>query len=131
MTLPSPEHHDLPADAAIVVRVPEEGLTVYRLLEHETPRDDDFEPYLTRNQARLRNLPEVFRTSVSHWLTLDQAVAHSQRRPAFVAEVRLPSGNLIRLALTEQYDEGHVDVWGHPRDLFEAVERVVTSPGSA
>jgi hypothetical protein len=131
MTLPSPEDHGLPADAAIVARVPEEGLTVYRLLEHETPRGDDFEPYLTRNQARLKQLPEVFRTSVSHWLTLDQAVAHSQRRPAFVAELRLPSDSLIRVALTQQYDDGHIDVWSHPQDLVAAVERVVTSRGSA
>jgi hypothetical protein len=58
-------------------------------------------------------------------------VAQSQRRPAFVAELRLPSESLIRVALTEQYDEGHVDVWSHPRDLAVAVERVVTSPGSA
>ena len=60
MTLPSPEPYGLHADAAIVVRVPEEGLTVYRLLEHETPRDDDFEPYLTRNQASFGACPRSF-----------------------------------------------------------------------
>ena len=58
-------------------------------------------------------------------------MAHSQRRPAFVAELRLPSASLIRVALTEQYDEGHVDVWSHPQDLAAAVERVVASRGSA
>ncbi len=60
--LPTPELHGLPEDATIAVPVPAGGLTVHRLLEHEAPSDHDFEPTLSRNQAKLRGVPELFRT---------------------------------------------------------------------
>ena len=123
--LPQPDHLGLPAGSLAVVPVPESGLTLFRLLEGETPREKDFEPRLSRNQARIRNVPELFRMSLSHWLTEDQALAHSQRRRTAIAELRVLPGGLTLVALTEEFDEGHVDVWGHPRDLLDAVARVV------
>ncbi|MGI8478663.1 MAG: hypothetical protein ACR2M2_02190 [Gaiellaceae bacterium] len=108
-----------------VVPVPKDGLTLFRLLEEETPREKDFEPRLSRNQARIRNVPELLRLSLSHWLTQDQALAHSQRRRTAIAKLRLRPGGLTHVALTEETDEGHVDVWGHPSDLLNAVARVV------
>jgi hypothetical protein len=110
-----------------VLPVPKDGLTLFRLLEGETPREKDFEPHLSRNQARIRNVPELLRTSLSHWLTEDQALAHSQRRRTAIAELRLLPGGLTH-ALTEEFDEGHIDVWGHPRDLLDTVARVVVRP---
>jgi hypothetical protein len=126
--LPRPEDVGLPAGGLAVVPVPESGLTLFRLLEADTPREKDFEPRLSRNQARIRNVPELLRMSLSHWLTEDQALNHSQRRRTAIAELHLLPGGLTHVALTEEFDEGHVDVWGHPRDLLNAVARVVVSP---
>jgi hypothetical protein len=82
MSLPSPTAYDLGAEATIVVPVSAEGLIVHRLLEHETPHERDFESRLSRTQARLQRLPELFRASISHWLEHSQAVRASERRTA-------------------------------------------------
>jgi hypothetical protein len=68
---------------------------------------------------------ELFRGSVSHWLDRGQAVEASERRTCFVARLELPPESLIRVALIEQWGEGHVDVWAHPQDLLSAVADVV------
>ena len=75
--LPSRVDYGLPSSATIAVPVPADGLTLYRLLEHETPSEHDFEPKLSRNQAKLRGVPELFRGSISHWLEHAQAVARA------------------------------------------------------
>lgn len=76
---------------------------------------------MSRNQAKLRRVPELFRGSISHWLAHEQAVAASQRPTCFVARLALPDDDLVRLALTEQWGNGHVDVWGHPQQPLAAV----------
>jgi hypothetical protein len=124
--LPTPAAHALPADATITVPVPAAGLTLHRLLEHEAPRARDFEPRLSRNQAKLARVPELFRGSVSHWLEHEQAVGISERPTAFVARLELDAADsLIRVALTEENGPGHVDVWAHPDDLLAAVAAVI------
>lgn len=126
MELPTPLAHGLPDDATIAVPLPAGGLTLHRLLEHEAPRARDFEPKLSRNQAKLALVPELFRGSISHWLEHEQAVGISGRPTAFVARVELgDAGSLIRVALTEEKGPGHVDVWGHPDDLVAAVVGVI------
>jgi hypothetical protein len=125
VALPRPSEHGLSQDATVAVPVPADGLTVHRLLEHETAREGDFEPSLSRAQAKLRGVPELFRGSVSHWLEQSQAVSASERRTCFVARLELSPGGLIRVALTEEWGEGHVDVWAHPQELLGAVARVV------
>ena len=125
MPLPRPGDHGLPKEGAIVVPVPAEGLTLYRLLRDETPVREDFEPMWTRPQAQLRSIPEVFRTSLSHWLEEAAAAAQSERRLAWVARLDLRPDPLTRVALTEQYGAGHVDVWAYPRDVLAAVADVV------
>lgn len=125
MPLPRPTDHGLSGEATLAVPVPAEGLTLHRLLEHETARERDFEPTLSRSQAKLRSVPELFRGSISHWLAQKQAVEASERRTCFVARLELPAASLIRVALTEQWGEGHVDVWAHPQDLLNAVADVV------
>jgi hypothetical protein len=52
-------------------------------------------------------------------------VSHSIRRRFHVAEVRLEPGTLVRVALTEDHGEGHVDVWASPQQLLDAVTGVV------
>lgn len=94
------------------------------LLEHATPSERDFEPKLSRNQAKLRGVPELFRGSISHWLEHGQAVSASERSICFVARLDLSSGSLLRVALTEQWGSGHVDVWGHPQELLALVVAV-------
>ena len=106
--------------------MPAAGLTLHRLLEHFAPRVGDFEPNLSRSQAKGARVPELFRGSVSHWLEHEQAVANSQRPTSFVARVELgDADSLIRVALTEKEGRGHVDVWGHPDDLLASVAEVV------
>jgi hypothetical protein len=100
------------------------GLTLHRLLEHEIPSERDFEPKLSRNQAKLRGVSELFRVSVSHWLEHDDAVRASERPRCFVARLEIPSGTLLRVALTEEWGHGHVDVWGHPQELLAAIADV-------
>jgi hypothetical protein len=121
--LPRPAAIGLP-DATIAVPVPSPGLTVHRLLEHDQPTQRDFEPALTRSQARVRGLPELFRGSVSHWIDEAQAVDASARPTCFVALVNLVAQSTVRVALTEEWGNGHVDVWAHPEELLAAVGRV-------
>jgi hypothetical protein len=123
--LPSPDAHGLAETATIAVPVPPDGLTLYRLLEHQTQSEHDFEPKLSRNQAKLRGVPELFRGSISHWLEQTQAVRASERSICFVAQLELPPDRLLRVAMTEQLGRGHVDVWAHPQELLGAVVDVV------
>lgn len=134
MPLPSPERHGLPPEAAIAVPVPPEGLTVFRLLDGPEPRQKDFEPTHTRPQAQLRGIPELFRSSVSHWLDQEQALARSRQREAWIARVDLRPDPLNRVALTEydpfgEFRPGHVDVWGYPRELLARVVDVLILRG--
>jgi hypothetical protein len=115
----------LPDDATIVVPVPAPTLTLYRLLEHECAREADFEPSLSRNQAKHRGIPELFRRSVSLWLEEGQAVAASRRPTSFVARLVLTDTGLVHVASTEQRAKGHVDAWAHPQELLQAVVEVV------
>ena len=125
MLLPTPADHGLPHNATIVVPVPAPALTLYRLLEHEDAREGDFEPSLSRNQAKLRGIPELFRGSVSFWLEEGQAVAASTRPTSFVARLVLTDTGLVHVASTEQRAKGHVDVWAHPQELLQAVVEVI------
>jgi hypothetical protein len=124
-SLPSPHDHGLPDKATIAVPIPAGGVILHRLLEHETPTERDFEAKLTRTQAKLRGVPELVRGSISHWLEHDGAISASERSTCFVARVELPAGSLVRVALTEEWGTGHIDVWGHPQELLAAVAAVV------
>ena len=129
--LPRPVEHRLPADAVIALPLPFGGLTVYRLLKAEEPQIDDFEPAWARPQAQLRGLPELFRSGLSHWLDQASAAAQSGRRDAWVARLQLHPDRLTRVASTEQFGYGHVEVWGYPRDLLRAVVDAVGVPKRA
>lgn len=124
MPLPTPEDYGLPDETTIAVPIPAGGLTLFRLLRSASPRIDDFEPDWTRPQARLRRIPELSRSSISHWLEQGQALSASTRRVAFVARLELEDESLTRVALTEREGLGHVDVWAYPRTLLAAVVEV-------
>ncbi len=124
-SLPKPAEHGLPETATIAVPVPNGGLRLYRLVDGEAPTLRDFEERRTRPQAQRDGIPELFRLSVSHWLRYEQAAAHSIRRRFHVAELELTPRELIRLALTEDHGEGHVDVWAPPETLLAAVANTV------
>jgi len=126
MTLPSPAAHGLPEDTTIAVPVPADGLTLFRLIDGETPTVRDFEERLTRAQAERDGVPELFRLCVSHWFDYYRAAAQSRRRRFYVARIELEPGGLTRIALTEQHGRGHVDVWAHPQTLLDAVAEVVS-----
>jgi hypothetical protein len=124
--LPNPADYGVVAEATIVVPVPAEGLDLFRLLEGETPTVRDFEERRTRGQAERDGIPELFRLSVSHWLSQDRAATWSRRRRFFIARLELHPGSLTRVALTEDHGEGHLDVWAHPQELLDAVADVVS-----
>ncbi|MCA1702397.1 MAG: hypothetical protein LC808_03670 [Actinobacteria bacterium] len=124
-SLPKPDEHGLPATATIAVPVPDEGLRVYRLVDGEAPTLRDFEERRTRPQAERDGIPELFRHSVSHWLRYEQAAAHSIRRRFYVAELELVPHVQVRVALTEEHGEGHVDVWAPPEASLAAVASTV------
>ena len=124
-SLPKPDAHGLPETATIAVPVPDDGLRLYRLVDGEVPASRDFEERRTRPQAQRDAIPELFRLSVSHWLRYEQASAHSVRRRFHIAELELTSHALIRVALTEEHGEGHVDVWAPPEVLLAAVVSTV------
>jgi len=124
-SLPEPVEHGLPETATIAVPVPDDGLTLYRLVDGEAPTLRDFEERRTRPQAERDGIPELFRFSVSHWLRYEQAAAHSIRRRFDVAQLELEPHALIRVALTEVHGEGHVDVWAPPEALLGAVASTV------
>jgi hypothetical protein len=126
MALPSPTDHNLPEGTTIVVPVPPDGLTLFRLIEAETPTIRDFEERRTRAQAERDDIPELFRLCVSHWLSHDLATTWSRRARFYVARLELQPGNPTRVALTEEHGEGHVDVWAHPQHLLDAVAAVVS-----
>ena len=125
MPLPKAAEHDLPDGATIAVPVPDDGLRLYRLVDGEEPTLRDFEERRTRPQAERDGIPELFRLSVSHWLRYEQAAAHSIRRRFHVAELELAPHPLIRVALTEEHGEGHVDAWAPPEALLAAVASTV------
>ena len=85
----------------------------------------DFEERRTRAQAEREAIPELFRLSVSYWLQHEQAAARSLRRRFHIAEVRLETGTLARVALTEDHGEGHVDVWASGQELLAGIVNVV------
>ena len=97
---------------------------LYRLLERESPRREDFEPGWTRAQAQLQAIPELSRTAISHWLEVELAAQRSERRISFIARLELSEHPLVRVALTEQEGRGHVDAWAHPQTLLDAVADV-------
>ena len=76
---------------------------------------------MTRPQAERLGLPEIFRTSVSHFVERDQAVAQSRAGNGYIADVRLVRDAHTRIALTPFEHEGHVDVWGFPTTLLASV----------
>jgi hypothetical protein len=125
LTLPGPHEHGFTDEATIAVPIPSEGLVLYRLLEGETPRREDFEPGWTRSQALLQGIPELSRVAISHWLEQAQAARRSERPVCYLGRIELARHPLVRVALTEREGRGHVDVWAHPQTLFEAVADVV------
>jgi hypothetical protein len=124
-SLPKPAAHGLPETTTIAVPVPDDGLRLYRLVDGEAPSLRDFEERRTRPQAERDGIPELFRLSVSHWLRYEQAAAHSIRRRFHVAALELAPHELVRVALTEEHGEGHVDVWASPDVLLAAVASTV------
>jgi hypothetical protein len=89
MPLPDPGSLRLDPRTAVAGPVPAEGLVLYRLLAAERPEPSDFEQRRTRLQAARDGIPDLFRLSVSFWLTLEEAAGRSSRAHSRIAEIRL------------------------------------------
>ena len=96
--LPDPRQMGLPAGAFVVVLAA--GQDVWRLSRESSPTVSDVEERVTRAQAERLGLPEIFRTSVSHFEQRSQAVAQSRSRRGYVARLHLTADPHTRVALT-------------------------------
>ena len=110
--LPRPVEHGLPPYATIAVSVLDSGLPLYRLLEHQTPSRRDFEPRLSRTQARIRGLPGLFKTELHASIvelntgicaTVDEARAALAALRRTAAELARAEGMVIAAAGTHPF----------------------------
>lgn len=120
--LPDPRGLVLPTGAFVVV--PATGLDLWRLLRESAPTANDFEERVTRAHAERIGLPEIFRTSVSHFEQRPQAVIQSRRGRGYVARLHLTADPHTRVALTPFEHDGHVDVWSFPHIPLAAIRDV-------
>jgi hypothetical protein len=117
---PLPDLLGLPS--AAVVAVPANGLEVFRLVRSDPPTTADFQP--SRYQRR-RNIPELLRVGLSHYLTAEAAAAYLRQPGSQVARVTLSTGLPAHVARTfSRTNPLHVTVWARA-DLLVAHASVV------
>ncbi len=113
---------NLPHEA--VIAYPCTGASCYRLVVHDPPSVEDFQP--TRPAlAEKRGYAEITRLALSHFSKPEEARAamwapHKQ----MVARVTLPNSPRIHVARTEKELPGHYDIW-IPLDLLEEIVETV------
>lgn len=112
----------LPSRAVIAVPVPDNGLTLYRLVTNNPPEIEDFEP---KSEAfgELTGAYELNRLGVSHFLTREDVEAVRKRPGSLVARVTLRPRRRTHVARTGRL-HGHVDVWGPLEELLGNAEIV-------
>jgi len=100
--------------AAQITAQPAQGEVLYRIARLQRPGEEDFRCH--REQLRRRPAPAgtpwLLQVGVSMFDTREGALQIARRRPAWVAELRLPAGKGIHLAATGS--RGHRTAWGDP-----------------
>jgi hypothetical protein len=111
-----------------IVARPAGGDRLYRLVRDPDVRVDHFRSHRERSPRRPvpPGTPWLFIVGLSMFDTLDGALAVARRRPAWVAEVVLESGQGIHLART--LSKGHHTVWGEARTLVACITDVLEAP---
>jgi hypothetical protein len=92
---------------------------LYRLVTHDPPQREDFEPQRPRRAEKV-GTSELSRTGLSHFATPEDAEVVIWKATQRVARVTFPANARIHIARTEQDLLGHYDVW-IPLDLVEEV----------
>jgi hypothetical protein len=109
-------------DSVLAVRVPVDGLTVFRLVNSVPATDEDFVPYTAK--LRSGGMPIVLTNSISVWLSTQSALNVRRRSTSRIAELRLVPDPFTHVARTNRIREGdHVSVWAPKRRLLRAVIR--------
>jgi hypothetical protein len=115
------------SDAQIVAH-PARGEVFYRVVRAEQPRVEDFRSH--REQPRRRPVPAgtpwLLLVGVSMFDAREGALQIARRRPAWVAELRLPANRGIHVAVTGSH--GHRTVWGDADVLAACVRACHVAP---
>jgi hypothetical protein len=107
-------------DNVVAVRVPANGLTVYRLVRAVPATEDDFVPLVTT--GRIGGQPVLLNCAISAFLSAKSALRVRKHPSSRVAELRLRPDPLTHVARTNRmYDGDHVSVWAPKRRLLRAV----------
>jgi hypothetical protein len=108
-------------DSVVAVRVPAEGLIVYRLVNTVPATEDDFVP---SNPLRVGAHPILVTCAVSVFLSSKSALSVRMRPTSRIAQLRLQPDPLTHVARTAQNRQrDHVSVWAPKRRLLRAVIR--------
>lgn len=107
-----------------------ETLTLYRIIETDTPRVHDMRSYLDLGIPLRANTPEARRraSGISLFSTMQQARKVGAGPPwfgvGFIAALRLPDDAPVTIERTGR-QPGHHTLWGSPDVILGYVARVV------
>jgi hypothetical protein len=108
-------------DCVVAVRVPRDGLTVYRLVKTVPATEEDFVP---RNPLRVGAHSIVLTCAVSVFLSAESALEVRRYPASRIAQLRLQPDPLTHVARTTRLATGdHISVWAPKRRLLRAVIR--------
>jgi hypothetical protein len=124
MAFPDPTDFGLAPfpDSVVAVRVPPEGLTLYRLVRSR-PADvnQDFR-WHSLAWAATGSHSELLRVAFSHYLSIDAAIRFMTKPGSWVAQLSLKPSPLIHIARTNRLAGGtHVSVWAPTDLLFRSI----------
>src|SRR3954464_13412073 len=118
----------MPPPEREIVAKPAAGQVLFRLVRDPGGRVEDFRSPRDRSPRRPvpSGTPWLLLVGVSMFDSLAGALAVARRRPAWIAELRLPGGLGIHLA--RRGPPGHHTVWGEPRVLAGCIDNWRQAP---
>ena len=103
-----------------VIAVPlDEDLLVHRLVRNDPPDESDFAE-IRPLRAEKQGIPELARTGLSHFLTVEQASEIRWRADQRIGRFVVERNERVYIARTERLSPGHLDIW-MPRDVIDVV----------
>ena len=108
-------------DSVVALRVPADGLVVYRLVNTVPATEDDFVP---RGPLWVGGHPILVTCAISVFLSAGSALSVRRRPTSRVAQLCLQPDPLTHVARTSRdRHRDHVSVWAPKRRLLRAVIR--------
>jgi hypothetical protein len=95
------------------------GITVHRLIRGDAADESDFVP-IRQSRAEKQGIPELERTGLSHFMTIEQAREGMWRSDQTVGRFSIGPHPRVFLARTDRHNPGHLDIW-MPADVIEQV----------